>query len=375
MIGQGLSGPLHFYGLWEGFHPVEIILDEEGDGSLLLPDEPFPIQLHAQQQGERWKIHEVIPDGSISGTWVVGPQSDHWLGEWSNYNQTSGSLCALFAAPVEVPNTFSVRFFFKDGKKKWSFILFPLPRGKWKGLAWEVNQMKLTPVTGEWLASGILLSMDDPQSGQQHELTLLKDRQAWRSATWTDQSGRFQRVHLRKFKTDPVRVTAFLDYSREILLLQPALDWPMWEAFLEEHLSPSSLAFEREYLNLMTGQDVQRPFQRHAVRLYSWVDWSYRDRKVASGTLHVVGSWGPNARTPFTISKRSGMVTLGDLWPGGAIPTAIQQRLTSTDPDQPVRLDPFEIHIGPAGEEVTVSIAELIPGLPRGSLLYDLFVR
>ncbi len=375
MIGQGLSGPLHFYGLWEGFHPVEIILDDQGEGSLLLPDEPFPIQLHAQQQGDRWKIHEVIPDGSISGTWIVGPQSDHWLGEWSNYNQSTGSLCALFPTPVEAPKTFSVRFFFKDGKKKWSFILFPLPRGKWKGLAWEANQKKLTPVNGEWLASGILLSMDDPQSGQHHELTLLTDRQAWRSAKWTDQQGKFQRVHLRKFRTDPVRVTAFLDYSREILLLQPELGWPMWEEFLEEHLIPAREAFEVEYRGLMIDHDGQRPFQRHAVRLYSWVDWSYRDRKVASGTLYVVGSWGPTTRTPFTMTRKSGKVTLADLWPDGLIPLEVKQQLISQDPNQPVRIDPISLHIGPAGQEVTLLVQDLIPKIPRSGLLHDLFAQ
>lgn len=67
-------------------------------------------------------------------------------------------------------------------KKKWSFILFPLPRGKWKGHAWESGQSKLAPVTGEWLSKGILLSLDDPFSGQHYELHLLTNRQAWRSA-------------------------------------------------------------------------------------------------------------------------------------------------------------------------------------------------
>ncbi len=320
-------------------------------------------------------IHEVIPDGSIAGKWVIGPQSDHWLGEWSNYNQSSGSLCALFSAPVDVPRTFTVRFFFNDGKKKWSFILFPLPRGKWKGLAWEATQQKLAPVTGEWLASGILLSLDDPHSGQHHELQLLTDRQAWRSANWTDQQGRFQRVHLRKFKTDPVLVTAFLDYSREILLLHPDLDWPGWMAFLDEHLLPVRRSFEEEYHSLLTGHEVQRPFQRHAVRLYSWVDWSYRDRKMASGTLHIISSWGPFIHAPFIISRKEGIMTLSDLWPDGRMPETVRQHLQSEQSGQQVRLDPFALHIGPSGREESFPLREVLPEFFSTSWLNNLFGR
>lgn len=375
LAAQGLSGPLHFYGLWEGFHPVELILDENGEGTLILPDEPFPIQLSARQQGDRWKIHEVIPDGSLSGTWVIGPQSDHWLGEWSNYNQTSGSLCALFSAPVDVPKTFNLRFFFKDGKKKWSFILFPLPRGKWKGLAWESTQAKLTNVTGEWLAKGILLSLDDPQSGQRYELNLLTDRQAWRSATWSDQLGRSQRVHLRNFKTDPVGVTAFLDFSREVLLLRPELEWPAWNEFLNLHIKLAQKSFDEQYYNLMKGQDHPAPHFRHAVRLYSWVDWSYRDRKVVSGTLFIASSWAPTRRIPFTCHKKSGMITQKQIWPDGQIPEGLADRLGALTNDLPIRIDPLFVHFGSAESEIIVPIKELTPLIPPRTPLCDAFDR
>ncbi len=375
LVAQGLPGPIHFYGLWEGFHPVELMLEENGDGTLVLPDEPFPIQLSARHQGDRWKIHEVIQDGSLSGTWVIGPQSDHWLGEWSNYNQTSGSLCALFATPVEVPKTFNLRFFFKDGKKKWSFILFPLPRGKWKGLAWESAQAKLTPVTGEWLANGILLSLDDPQSGQHYELNLLTDRQAWRSALWSNQQGRSQRVHLRRFITDPVGVTAFLDYSREVLLLRPELEWPAWDEFIKSYQAPAQKAFDEEYHSLMKGQDHQAPHLRHAVRLYSWVDWSYRDRKMVSGTLFIASSWAPTDRIPFTIHKKYGLLTVKEVWPDGQIPHDLERQLDASTTDVPIRIDPFSIYFGSPSSEISLPKDELRLLLPPRSPLRDAFDR
>lgn len=351
------------------------MLTESGQGTLILPDEPFPIQLSARQQADRWKVHEVIADGSLSGTWVIGPQSDHWLAEWSNYNQTTGSLCALFASPVEVPQTFNLRFFFKDGKKKWSFILFPLPRGKWKGLAWESGQGKLAPVTGEWLSKGILLSLDDPFSGQHYELHLLTNRQAWRSATWTDQSGRSQRVHLRKFKTDPVGVTAFLDYSREVLLLQPELDWPVWSTFLDNHLTLARQSFDAEYHQLMKDQAQPAPHQRHAVRLYSWVDWSYRDRKLVSGTLHIATSWAPTRQIPFAILKKTGKLTMKDIWPAEGIPPEFADRLTGVEEESPLRIDPYSVYIIGPEKGVELRITELLPSLPAHSPLREAIDR
>ena len=373
LLAQGLSEPVHFYGLWEGFHPIEIILDDQGNGSLILADQPFPIKLKGQQEGDRWKIHEILPEGSISGEWIISPLNDHWLGEWINYNQSSGSLCVLFDSPVEVPGAFSVRFYFKDKKKRWSFTLFPLPRGKWKGIAWEASQGKLVSVTGEWRETGILLSLDDPDSGKVYELHFLTDRQAWRTASWSDQSGNSSRVHLRRFRTDPVKVTAFLDFSREILLLEPDLDWPSWASFIDFHLQTAQTAFEEEYHNMLSGVDGQVPFQRHAIRLYSWVDWSYLDRKMASGTLHIAGSWGPPQRIPFAIHRKDGIISLSDLWPEGAIPEDILVRLPGSEEEQPLRLDPFALYIGPPDHETTIPSSALLPLLPNRNPVRDVF--
>lgn len=362
---QEMSGPLHFFGLWEGYHPIEMTLDEAGKGELILPDEVQPITLAGRSDGTRWKIHEVLADGQLSGEWVVGPQSDHWLGEWKNYNQTSGSLCALFGDPVSVPQSLLVRFFFKAGKQKWQFILFPLPRGKWKGLAWEVNERRLARVTGEWLANGILLDVEDEQSGIPSRLNFLHDRQAWRSAAWTDARGVTLRVQLRNFQTEPVHVTSLLDFSREILLLQPSIDWPGWEEFVGYYLQPLEAVLEQEFKSLMTNDLARAPYQRHVLRLYSWVDLSCLNSRLISGYLHVVSSWGEVRQVPFTFSRKDGMLTLRDLWPECAIPEQVLQQMEGMHVDAPMRIDPFHIYVGQGERTVILELSAIRELLPR----------
>lgn len=368
-----MSGPLHFFGLWEGYHPIEITLDEDGNGALTLPDEALPIALDGRSEGGRWKIHEVLTDGRLSGEWMIGPQSDHWLGEWKNYNQTSGSLCALFADPVTAPQTLLVRFFFKAGKQKWQFILYPLPRGKWKGIAWEKNERRLSRVSGEWLADGILLDVEDQQSGIPSRLNFLYDRQAWRSAAWTDERGVTLRVQLRHFQTEPVDVTSFLDFSRETLLLQPRIDWPGWETFFSYYLQPMEAVLASEYQDLLTDDLSRTPYQRHALRLYSWVDLSYLNSRLISGYLHVVSSWGEVNQVPFTFSRKEGRLTLRDLWPEGAIPAQILEQMEGLNVDEPMRIDPFQIYIGQGERTVILALSEIRDLLPRQHPLRSMF--
>lgn len=362
---QEMSEPLHFFGLWEGYHPVEIILDEEGKGTLVLPNESLPVPLDGRGDGTRWKIHEVLADGQLSGEWVIRPQSDHWLGEWKNYNRTSGSLCALFATPVSAPQSALVRFFFKAGKQKWMFTLFPMPRGRWKGIAWEINERRLARVSGEWLANGILLDAEDVQSGITFRLNFLYDRQAWRSAAWTDDRGVTTRVQLRNFRTEPVEVTSFLDFSREVLLLQPSLEWPGWEAFFSFYLQPMEALLEQEYQRLLKDDLSRTPYQRHALRLYAWVDLSFLNSRLISGHLHVVSSWGDIKQIPFIFSKKQGRITLRSLWPDGELPDQVLEQLDGLGVDEPVRIDPFQLYIGQGERTAILSLMAIKDLLPR----------
>lgn len=374
LAGQDLSGAMHFYGLWEGYHPVEIRIDLEDEGVLVLPDEPVPVRVHAQHQADRWRILELASDGQIAGTWTIAPQADHWLGEWTNYNQSIGSLCALFDQPVTPPEAFSVRFGFKAGKQKWKVVLYPLPRGKWKGMAWLSDGRRVFPVIGEWMTKGITLSLEDPLSGQQATLELLTDRQAWRKATFTNPERHAEQVHLQDFRMIPITLERYLDFSREILLFQPAFDWPGWQTFLAGYLDEARNEFQEAFQDLQSGTEVNVPPLRHAVRLYAWVEWTWLDRDLASGILHIVDSWGPARHVPFTFGRREGRMTLASLWPEDGPPQKVREHFGDSNTWPPFRVNPSGMVIGqPGGEEWHVPASEVTEWLPKGHRLLRVF--
>lgn len=377
---QTLSAPIHLYGLWNDIHPFELTLDSELKGQVHFTESGDRIALQGRETLLGWDLLEILPEGSSSGTWHLSHIDKGKVARWSNYNKSVGATCILEDRPISVPDLQVKLFQFRSKDGDWYFFLFPAPPAKWRGIAWSNIHPTPLKVIGSRQDKYLNLDIYDPEDDKSFKLHFEHERPFPRFGWWTAETGIPEKIRFRHKKGVPVQVRKYLDYYREMLVLEPEIEWPSWIAFASEHLSKAQEDFRKEWQEYKKASVEFKPYQRQSARLYAWVTWSFIRSDLLSGTLHIANSWGAPVQAPFLVTPAISRVpSLADLWAPDPVPRWIQDQVQEVPfADKPNITMPM-LELRPDGlyiwqdQPVHIATAQLKGTLPKESPLYPYF--
>jgi hypothetical protein len=375
--GQELSAPVHYYGLWNGIHPLEMVLDSQLQGYLYFPGHKERIDLTGKETAEGWQIAEVLEEGEIGGFWTLNHSDAGRKASWHNYNKTLGGYVHFSPKPVMTPDLQVRLFQFDTPGGNWYFFIYPAPPDKWRGIAWTNTQVFPYEVTGEVIDKEFYFSVYDPESPLSYALQFTQTRQNPRFGYWRGKDGKTERIRMRHRKGISLEIQRNHDYYRDMLLLLPALKWDAWRDISKRHVDPMKRQYRKEGEFINEFKHTPRPFQRQAIRMYAWVTWTFIRENIMSGTLHLANSWGKPEVIPFLIDKDYDLpLNLQSIWEGHALPQEILALLSQHPGGSEaalksmfVLLRPDGIYIG-TNAEIHIPTAMLKGSLPKESPLY-----
>lgn len=375
LLAQGLQAPVHLYGLWNNLHPLELVIDSNLQGYLFFPDRRERIQIHGQDTGQGWLLHEVLPDGSLAGTWTLMHSDRGRRARWINYNESLGAFCSFDTRPQPIPDL-QIRFFqFRtDSEGEWYFFIYPAPPDKWRGIAWSTTKPEGLDVTGIRAGDELDMRIYDDAGGRSYNLRMNMERRLPRFGFWKGQLLEDERIRFRHRKGLALEVIRVHDYYRDMLLLLPDIQWPAWKYIHKNHVDPARRAFRREGESWEEGRIELKPWQRQAIRLYAWVTWSFLRSDLLSGTLHISNSWDEPAVVPFLITDKSSRpLRLEDVWHPFPVPDHIQQKVSAASVDPAfLELRPDGLLIG-RDERIHIPTSDIRGLLPKNSPLFPYF--
>lgn len=371
---QPLTAPARFHGLWNEVHPFELVLDASLQGYAHFPESGERIDLRGRVVPTGWQLLEVLPDGGIAGTWELEHADGGARVRWMNYDQTIGATCVLSKSPLPAPNLQIRLFQFRNPEGDWYFFISPAPPGKWRGIAWTTTRNDPWPVLGYRQGDQLLLDVGEAGRTSAWQLRFDYDRSFPRFGWWSDGQGLPEKVRFRHRKAVPIEVRRYSDFARDMLLLEPDLDWPGWMSFAARHLASSREAFRREYQSMRVDVTTRRPWQRQAVRLYAWVNWSFLRDDLLSGTLHITNTWEPPRQAPFIVAPGyAEPLSLRDIFGPGPLPAAVASLLPSASASPALELRPDGLYCLYGERSVLLPTALLKSTLAKGSPLYPYF--
>jgi hypothetical protein len=380
LVGQEWTGPSRIFGLWNEVHPMELRLAPDGRGAVWLSGDSLPLQLHGQRGTSGWTFSEVLPDGSVSGTWTLADADQGKRASWANYNQSLGARSLLDSRPLPEPDLQIKLFQFRTTEGEWYLFIYPAPPARWRGIAWSTTHPKPLQVTGSREDQQFFLEVVDPENDEVFRLSFPATRTYPRFGWWSGRQPIPEKIRFRHRKAVPLKTRREASFTGELLVLEPDLDWPGWQSFARQHLEPVLRQFRQEQAEILRASRELRPFQRHAVRCYAWVTWSFLRDDLLSGTLHVATTWGPPVKHPFLVAKGySRPLTLADIWSPQPLPRDISAMLPNGPESDPARHPVLELR--PDGlylwqdQPAHIPTARLKGNLPRNSPLYPFFGR
>lgn len=359
---------------------MELRIGPDVRGSLWVQGDSLPLQLVGQRQTGGWTFHEVLADGSVAGTWQWPDTDQGMVARWMNHNQTIGAKSPLSPKPLPSPDLQIKLLQFRTAEGDWYMFLYPAPPSRWRGIAWSSTQPKPLQVTGSREDQQFFIEVVDPESLETFRLSFAANRNYPRFGWWSGRQPIPEKIRFRHRKAVPLKTRSEATFSGELLVLEPDLDWPSWQAFSREHLEPMLRQFREEQRDILNAGRDLRPFQRHAVRGYAWVTWSFLRDDLLSGTLHLATSWGPPVQKPFLIA-RAGLrpMSVADVWRPLPLPRDVSALMTPGWESDPTLLPVLELR--PDGlylwqdQPAHIPTARLKGTLPRESPLYPYFGR
>lgn len=363
---------LFYYGLWNDVHPFTLRLEQDLRGTLVYRGTVDTIRLEGKRTISGWTIAEVLPDGSLAGTWLLDRGR---IATWMNYNQTLGARALLDKKPIAVPDLQIKLIQFRSTDGDWYLFLHPAPPARWRGIAWSNTHPAPLQVLGAREDQQFQLEVFDPDKPGGFRLEFSATRKFPRFGWWTSQFAVPEKIRFRHRKVVPIKVSRWAGFTGELLMLEPDLDWPAWQAFARDQVQPVFAQYEQQRADLEHPAGIARPYQRQAVRCYVWVTWSFLRDDLLSGVLHVAPSWGPARQTSFILHDAHPLpVSVADIWPSG-LPRSVAELLPRTAPgdpaewrDRPLELRPDGLYIGPA-PATHIPTAVLRQSLARNSWL------
>lgn len=380
LSGQEWNGPEKLYGLWNEVHPMELRIGPDARGSLWVQGDSMPLLLAGQRQSGGWTFTEVLADGSLAGTWQWSDAVKGGMASWVNYNQTIGAKCPLSDESLPAPDLQIKLLQFRTAEGDWYMFLYPAPPSRWRGVAWSSTHPKPLQVTGSREDQQFFIEVVDPESMETFRLSFPATRNYPRFGWWSGRQPVPEKIRFRHRKAVPLKTRREASFSGELLILEPDLDWPSWKAFSREHLEPMLRQFRDEQRELLAAVPELRPFQRHAVRAYAWVTWSFLRDDLLSGTLHIATTWAPPVQRPFLIAKGAVRpLGIADVWRPLPLPRDVGALLSPGWENEPSLLPVLELR--PDGlylwqdQPAHVPTARLKGSLPKTSPLYPYFGR
>lgn len=377
---QEWSPPVQLFGLWNDVFPFELKIDSSGNGTLHYESDPFPITLVARPDRPDPEWAEVLPDGSLGGIWTFPDREAGKRAEWSNYNQTLGASSRVDTRPLPAPDVQIKLFQFRCSDGDWYFFVYPAPPAKWRGIAWSNTYPTPLEVTGGQEGDQFFWDIYHEAGAQTFRLSFSATRTYPRFGWWSGTKPVPEKIRFRHRKSVRIGLRGQADFTGEMLVFEPQLDWPAWKWVDRNHLDPVVAQYAREKAAIGKFPDNRRPYYRHSVRMYAWVTWSFLRDDLLSGALHVASSWESPARYPFLISRQHAKpLTLQDIWAPWPVPRNIAA-LAMHPPfaDQPATVHPV-LELRPDGlylwqdQPVHIPTQQIRGTLPKESVLYPYF--
>ena len=380
-MAQETSSVRHFHGRWRGIHPFQISLHTADSASLHLPDNHHQIPLMVLQQGAGYRCAEVSADGSITGYWTIQPQDSIWIGRWENYDRSQGATSDLSSHPYPTPDLLHYSFQIRREEETWWFSLYTLPGNRVLGTAWSPRRRGPWKVRGSSDPTRLAFDLLDTLYNPSYRVEIDLSRRGWRSGRFISGKRSREKVRPRNVLVIPSQIRHFLDFTRELLILTPRLDWPAATSFLDEHLQQVQDTFAQQFAALDVDIEEPLPFHRQRIRLYAYVQWTYLQPNWASGHLVIQSSWGNSRQIPFTwYRKTDHPLTLRDLWPERPLPRGIRRRINPHQlipaldlGDLALTIHPDYITVYTPQGPVRIAARYLREQLPRGHALHRVF--
>lgn len=325
--GQWTSPVGTFYGLWNGVHPMEVIIQNDNTGEVRYSDTGERIHLQAVPPAGELTFKEVLTNGTLAGTWRFSVMQDQ-KAMWSNYNQTSGAYCVLSDSPQKTPDLQIRLLEFRTGDGDWFVFLSPSPPDKWVGIAWTTTSDSPFQVKGKERNKTLLLDLYHGEKPDSYQLQFATSRTFPRFGWWQGRAPQPEKVRFRHRKSHKTKIHRHASFYGETLILEPELTWPSWRSFANRWIKPQIDRRDLELRELTTASLEKQPWQRNAVRLYSWVAWSFLRSDLLSGTLHIANSWEEVSSIPFLISARHHQpLSIEEIWHPWPVPRTVQAML------------------------------------------------
>ncbi len=304
-----------FKGMWENFHPIEIVLGFDGGiyhGTLHLETGNELFDLHGYHQDGKAMIQEIDQTGRTSGYLVVEIADGLMTGQWWSSDFSRSASISLRDEAVIALRTFDPELLVLTGSIAKHIVNLTIQREEsnlLSGFCTIENDETLYRLTGECedvICDKMRFNIKPPD-GEMQVLRCTRQRGTMFNVQLTDSSNETQEGSATILNRYPMKRIHYAGYVGNVDCIYPVLSEPAFDTWLNVQIVTWNTMVRRHLDALEKSPITPGPDVRWSIQASAWIDFTLLTSEKISGVMTMYDPIkGVYNRTAFTFDVKSG---------------------------------------------------------------------